>query len=114
MWPATPSSKPNSANSRNAAARRSLRWRRSSAGVANTGGRGTRSMKALRAGEAAEDDGCGMRTSFEKGAQGGEGIVHQGDAVVKRNTKRGTAKACGKEDAPEKPGRFAKKVRWTS
>src|SRR5260370_33185433 len=63
MWPATPSSKPKREKRRKAAARRSLRWRRSSAGVAKTGGRGTRSMKALWAGEAADVDGCGMGTS---------------------------------------------------
>src|SRR5216684_1123509 len=63
MWPATPSSKPKREKRRKAAARRSLRWRRSSAGVAKTGGRGTRSMKVLWAGEAADVDGCGMGTS---------------------------------------------------
>src|SRR6266446_2638669 len=66
MWPATPSSKPKREKRRKAAARRSLRWRRSSAEVAKTGGRGTRSMKALRAGEAADVDGCGMGTSVRQ------------------------------------------------
>src|ERR1700758_2417912 len=40
MCPATPSSKPNREKSRNPAARRSLRWRRSSSTVANCGGLG--------------------------------------------------------------------------
>src|SRR5215471_6361412 len=58
MWPATPSSKPYSAKSRKAAARRSLRWRRSSAGEVKTGGRGMRSMKALW--DSGAGDGCGI------------------------------------------------------
>src|SRR5260370_591515 len=66
MWPATPSSKPKREKRRKAAARRSLRWRRSSAGVAKTGGRGTRSMKGLWAGEAADEDCCGMGTSVRQ------------------------------------------------
>src|SRR5260370_33500238 len=63
MGPATPSAKAKREKRRKAAARRSLRWRRSSAGVAKTGGGGTRYMKALWAGEAADVDGCGMGTS---------------------------------------------------
>src|SRR4051812_26600972 len=49
MWPATPSSKPNCPNSRKAAARRCLRWRRSSAGSSNFGNLGgTRSDAIVR------------------------------------------------------------------
>src|SRR5438105_3036516 len=40
MWPATPSLNPNRENRRKDAARRSLRWRRSSSNVAKAGGAG--------------------------------------------------------------------------
>src|SRR5260370_6562703 len=91
MWPATPSSKPKREKRRKAAARRSLRWRRSAAGVAKTGGRGTRSMKAPRADEAADVDGCGMGTSVRKELE--RGIVPERAAVGKTEVKSDGARA---------------------
>src|SRR5271163_3978118 len=55
MCPATPSSKPHFENSRKAPASLSFRWRRSSAGVAKTGGRGIRSIR---------DFACGIKSSL--------------------------------------------------
>src|SRR5438309_8242151 len=55
MWPATPSSKPHLENMRKAAARRCLRWRRSSSTVAKVGG-----MRILSSGTTVlpTDSGC--------------------------------------------------------
>src|SRR5260370_2575081 len=92
IWPATTSSKPKREKRRKAAARRSLRWRRSSAGVAKTGGRGTRSMKALWTGEAADGDGCGMGTSVMQSV-GERNCASADGSWEERSEERGATRA---------------------
>ena len=72
MWPATPSSNPNLENRRNAAAKRCLRWSRSST-MLNWGGAGNRvwppptSLASVSCGVSVSSDAVVMMTSLELG-----------------------------------------------